>query len=69
MMVIVNCNDYLNIVLISICIICVLCYELNWNFLDIRKNFEWYDEGKIGIFFYWGVYSVFGNMVWFWYYW
>lgn len=69
MMATVNCNDYLSTILISICITCALCYEPNWNSLDSRKNPEWYDEGKIGIFLHWGVYSVPGNMVWFWYYW
>lgn len=64
-----NRKFYLHPILISICITCVVCYEPNWNSLDTRKNPEWYDEGKIGIFLHWGVYSVPGNMVWFWYYW
>lgn len=56
-------------ILIGILCSCIFCYEPNWKSLDTRKNPEWFDEGKIGIFLHWGVYSVPGNMVWFWYFW
>ena len=56
-------------IFMSIFITYAVSYEPNWESLDSRKNPEWYDEGKIGIFLHWGVFSVPGNMVWFWYYW
>ena len=56
-------------VLLSVFVTYAVSYEPNWESLDSRENPEWYDEGKIGIFLHWGVYSVPGNMVWFWYYW
>ena len=38
-----------------------------WESLDARPLPDWYDEGKIGIFLHWGVFSVpsFGSE-WFW---
>lgn len=49
-------------------------YRPSWESLDTRPNPSWYDEGKLGIFIHWGVYSVpsnveRGNAEWFWYYW
>ncbi|KAK7002605.1 alpha-L-fucosidase [Biomphalaria glabrata] len=45
-------------------------YEPNWNSLDSRPLPSWYDDGKIGIFIHWGVFSVpaFGSE-WFWWNW
>ncbi|KAG1673190.1 Alpha-L-fucosidase [Nymphon striatum] len=45
-------------------------YEPNWKSLDSRPLPSWFDEGKIGIFIVWGLYSVpsFGSE-WFWEYW
>lgn len=45
-------------------------YEPAWDSLDTRPLPGWYDEGKIGIFIHWGVFSVpsFGSE-WFWYAW
>lgn len=45
-------------------------YTPDWNSLDSRPLPSWYDEGKIGIFLHWGVFSVpsFGSE-WFWYRW
>ncbi|CAL1529225.1 unnamed protein product [Lymnaea stagnalis] len=45
-------------------------YDPNWNSLDARPLPAWYDEGKIGIFIHWGVFSVpaFGSE-WFWWQW
>ncbi|CAB1459350.1 unnamed protein product [Pleuronectes platessa] len=47
-------------------------YEPNWNSLDARPLPGWYDEGKIGIFVHWGVFSVPGYSQfseWLWYWW
>ena len=42
-------------------------YEPNWESLDSRPLPDWYDEGKIGIFIHWGVFSVPSfNNEWFW---
>ncbi|KAK0048472.1 alpha-L-fucosidase [Biomphalaria pfeifferi] len=45
-------------------------YDPNWKSLDSRPLPTWYDEGKIGIFLHWGVFSVpaFGSE-WFWWNW
>ncbi|RUS91070.1 hypothetical protein EGW08_001198 [Elysia chlorotica] len=45
-------------------------YEPNWASIDSRPLPLWYDEGKIGIFIHWGVFSVpsYGSE-WFWYHW
>jgi alpha-L-fucosidase len=32
-------------------------YEPNWDSLDKRPLPQWYDDGKIGIFLHWGVFS------------
>ncbi|KAK5642896.1 hypothetical protein RI129_009063 [Pyrocoelia pectoralis] len=42
-------------------------YKPTWESIDSRPLPDWYDEGKIGIFIHWGVYSVpsFGTE-WFW---
>lgn len=42
-------------------------YTPDWKSLDTRPLPSWYDEGKIGIFLHWGVFSVpsFGSE-WFW---
>ena len=32
-------------------------YEPNWKSIDSRPLPAWYDEGKIGIFIHWGVFS------------
>ncbi|BFZ02821.1 hypothetical protein BsWGS_05860 [Bradybaena similaris] len=47
-----------------------LRYEPNWSSLDSRPLPAWYDEGKVGIFLHWGVFSVpaFGSE-WFWWNW
>ncbi|XP_052789089.1 alpha-L-fucosidase-like isoform X2 [Mya arenaria] len=59
----------LTIVLTSNCSYCVK-YEPNWDSLDSRPLPTWYDEGKIGIFLHWGIFSVpsFGSE-WFWISW
>ncbi|KAJ8301520.1 hypothetical protein KUTeg_020507 [Tegillarca granosa] len=45
-------------------------YDPNWASIDSRPLPTWYDEGKIGIFINWGVYSVPSfNNEWFWYRW
>ncbi|CAG5135623.1 unnamed protein product [Candidula unifasciata] len=45
-------------------------YEPNWDSLDSRPLPSWYDEGKIGIFIHWGVFSVPSfSSEWFWYHW
>ncbi|BFZ06651.1 hypothetical protein BsWGS_09691 [Bradybaena similaris] len=45
-------------------------YQPNWDSLDSRPLPSWYDEGKIGIFIHWGVFSVPSfRSEWFWYYW
>ena len=33
-------------------------YKPNWKSIDSRPLPKWYDEGKIGIFITWGLYSV-----------
>ena len=33
-------------------------YKANWDSLDSRPLPNWYDDGKIGIFIHFGVYSV-----------
>ena len=46
----------------------VLCiYTPDWTSIDSRPLPSWYDEGKVGIFIHWGVFSVpsFGSE-WFW---
>lgn len=45
-------------------------YEPTWESLDARPLPTWYDQGKVGIFIHWGVYSVpsFGSE-WFWQSW
>ena len=32
-------------------------YEPNWESIDSRPLPVWYDQGKIGIFLHWGVFS------------
>ncbi|CAL1547374.1 unnamed protein product [Lymnaea stagnalis] len=45
-------------------------YEPNWDSLDSRPLPLWYDQGKIGIFIHWGVFSVPSfSSEWFWYHW
>jgi alpha-L-fucosidase len=45
-------------------------YAPNWNSLDSRPLPAWYDEGKIGIFLHWGVFSVPAfSSEWFWWSW
>ncbi|KAK0054541.1 alpha-L-fucosidase [Biomphalaria pfeifferi] len=45
-------------------------YEPNWDSLDSRPLPDWYDQGKIGIFIHWGVFSVPSfSSEWFWYHW
>jgi len=45
-------------------------YEPNWESLDKRPLPGWYDQGKVGIFIHWGVFSVpsYGSE-WFWWTW
>ena len=45
-------------------------YEPTWESLDARPLPSWYDEGKIGVFIVWGLYSVpsYGDE-WFWWRW
>uniref|UniRef100_A0A0B6ZTW4 alpha-L-fucosidase n=1 Tax=Arion vulgaris TaxID=1028688 RepID=A0A0B6ZTW4_9EUPU len=50
----------------------VMCdrYAPNWGSLDARPLPDWYDEGKIGIFLHWGVFSVPAfSSEWFWWQW
>ena len=52
-------------------------YEATWESLEKRPIPQWYDDGKIGIFIHWGIFSVpsfvgvgtNGLAEWFWYYW
>ncbi|KAK3787880.1 hypothetical protein RRG08_022173 [Elysia crispata] len=45
-------------------------YEPNWESIDSRPLPVWYDQGKIGIFLHWGVFSVPSySSEWFWYHW
>lgn len=45
-------------------------YEPNWKSIDSRPLPPWYDEGKVGIFIHWGVFSVPSFVSeWFWWYW
>ncbi|GFR67301.1 alpha-L-fucosidase-like [Elysia marginata] len=45
-------------------------YEPNWKSIDSRPLPAWYDQGKIGIFLHWGVFSVPSySSEWFWYHW
>jgi len=45
-------------------------YDPNWESLDSRPLPTWFDQGKIGIFIHWGVYSVPSHLnEWFWYSW
>ena len=45
-------------------------YDPNWPSLDSRPLPTWFDQGKIGIFIHWGVYSVPSYInEWFWYSW
>lgn len=45
-------------------------YEPTWESIDSRPLPEWYDQGKIGIFIHWGVYSVPSYInEWFWWSW
>ena len=45
-------------------------YVPTWKSIDSRPIPEWYDNGKIGIFIHWGVFSVPSfKSEWFWWYW
>ena len=45
-------------------------YYPNWTSLDSRPLPNWFDDGKIGIFMHWGVFSVPSKTSeWFWYQW
>jgi alpha-L-fucosidase len=45
-------------------------YLPTWDSLDKRPLPDWYDNGKIGIFIHWGVFSVPSfKSEWFWWYW
>ncbi|KAK3612245.1 hypothetical protein CHS0354_039526 [Potamilus streckersoni] len=45
-------------------------YLPTWDSIDSRPIPDWYDEGKIGIFIHWGVFSVPSfSTEWFWYQW
>ncbi|CAL8103068.1 unnamed protein product [Orchesella dallaii] len=45
-------------------------YDPNWPSLDSRPLPAWYDQGKIGVFIHWGVYSVPSYInAWFWWSW
>ncbi|XP_005102602.1 plasma alpha-L-fucosidase [Aplysia californica] len=58
------------LVLSCLTVQCFSKYEPNWKSLDSRPLPAWYDEGKVGIFIHWGVFSVPGfGTEWFWYYW
>ncbi|CUT99121.1 fucosidase alpha L 1 tissue [Echinococcus multilocularis] len=47
-----------------------ITYTPDWASLDTRPLPSWYDEGKIGIFVHWGVFSVPSYVSeWFWWYW
>ena len=60
--------------ILPVLLACTLCqsthYEPNWKSLDARPLPSWYDEGKIGIFLHWGVFSVPSvTSEWFWKQW
>ena len=45
-------------------------YNATWESIDSRPLPKWYDNGKIGICAYWGIYSVPSNVnEWMWYQW
>ena len=45
-------------------------YDPNWDSIDSRPLPDWFDDGKIGIFMHWGVFSVPSKTnEWFWYEW
>ncbi|KAK3760290.1 hypothetical protein RRG08_059408 [Elysia crispata] len=45
-------------------------YQPDWDSLDSRPLPSWYDDGKIGIFIHWGVFSVPAySSEWFWWQW
>ncbi|OQV17345.1 Alpha-L-fucosidase [Hypsibius exemplaris] len=45
-------------------------YDPTWESLDTRPLPAWFDEGKLGIFIHWGVFSQIGyNSEWVWWYW
>ncbi|CAG5136669.1 unnamed protein product [Candidula unifasciata] len=68
--------DKMKLVLLLLCLVLHSAvstptrYEPNWESLDARPLPEWYDDGKIGIFIHWGVFSVpaYGSE-WFWFQW
>lgn len=35
-------------------------YDPTWASLDTRPLPQWFDDGKVGIFIHWGVFSVIG---------
>jgi alpha-L-fucosidase len=48
----------------------IVPYDPTWESIDSRPLPSWYDEGKIGIFIHWGVYSVPSYInEWFWWSW
>ena len=46
------CSGFINL------IFCIKRYDPSWASLDEHVAPSWYDEGKIGIFMHWGLYSV-----------
>jgi alpha-L-fucosidase len=45
-------------------------YKPTWDSIDSRPIPAWYDDGKVGMFINWGVYSVPSvHSEWFWFYW
>ncbi|UYV68561.1 FUCA1 [Cordylochernes scorpioides] len=47
--------------LAAMCCSCLCCsanFTPTWESLDARCNPSWFDEGKVGIFVHWGLYSV-----------
>lgn len=45
-------------------------YDPNWESIDSRPLPQWFDDGKVGIFIHWGLYSVPSYInEWFWWSW
>ncbi|ESP01432.1 hypothetical protein LOTGIDRAFT_230702 [Lottia gigantea] len=62
--------DVFNICLFLLSLCNAVRYEPNWKSIDSRPLPSWYDQGKIGIFIHWGVFSVPSfSTEWFWWQW
>ena len=63
-------HHYISLLFIILLGLSAAKYQPNWKSIDSRPLPEWYDEGKIGIFMHWGVFSVPSKgSEWFWEMW